>query len=150
PEARPDRAKAPGERLPESALARMGTTHLRHGDPVSFAAYTPDGGGLVTMDRTKTVRLWDLAVGKEIRRFDWGEVPTNAEPTPSEDGPAQRREQQFWDDTARSCQAALSADGTLVAASRGGIVRVWETASGKQRRDLQTGEERLVQLAFSA
>jgi WD40 repeat protein len=128
----------------------MGTTHLRHGDPVSFAAYTPDGGGLVTMDRTKTVRLWDLAAGKEIRRFDWGEVPTDAGPEPSEDGPAQRRERQFWDDTARSCQAALSADGTLVTASRGGTVRVWETASGKKRHVLQTGEERLVQLAISA
>jgi RNA polymerase sigma factor (sigma-70 family) len=141
--------EGPGERLPDGALARMGTTHLRHGDAVSFAAFTPDGG-LVTVDRSKTLRLWDLAAGKESRRFDWGEVPPDGEPEPSEEGATRRRERQFWNDTARSCQAALSADGTLVAASRGGVVRVWETASGKKRRDLQTGEERLVQLAFSA
>jgi RNA polymerase sigma factor (sigma-70 family) len=86
PEATPP-ARVPegtGERLPDGALARMGTTHLRHGDPVSFAAFTPYGG-LVTVDRSKTVRLWDLAAGKEIRRFDWGEVPPDGEPEPPEE-----------------------------------------------------------------
>src|SRR5262249_21926674 len=118
PGARPDRAEAPGERLPEGALARPGTTHLRHGDAVSYASYAPDGRGLLTVDRSKTVRLWALAAGKEIRRFDWGGAGNVGKPENAEDGEAQRREQQFWDDTARSCSAALSADGTVVAASR--------------------------------
>src|SRR5262249_50753090 len=56
---------------------------------------------------------------------------------------------QFWDDTARSCPAALSADGKMVAAARGGVVCVWDVG-GKRRRAWQTGEDRLVQLAFSA
>jgi RNA polymerase sigma factor (sigma-70 family) len=149
-QARPDRAEVGGEPLPDGALARMGTTRLRHGDAVSFAAYTPDGQALVTASRDRTVRLWDLATGKELRRFHWGEVQPDSKPQPPEDGLPQRYEQHFWDVTARSCQAALSSDGKIVAASRGGVVCLWETATGKKLRDLQTGQKRLVQLAFAA
>jgi WD40 repeat protein len=138
--------EARGERLPRGVLARMGTTRLRHGDAVSFAAYTPDGQALVTAGRDRTVRLWGLATGQEIRRFDWGE----ALPEPSEDGIRQAWEHQTWDDLAMSSQAALSADGKLVAASRGGVVCVWETATGKRLHQLHTKEKRLDQLAFSA
>jgi RNA polymerase sigma factor (sigma-70 family) len=149
-EARAGMAESPAERLPRGALARMGTTGLRHGDIVYFAAYTPDGKALLTAGKDGTVRLWDLATGKEIRRFDWGEaLPADRAPM-SLDGLAERRMQQFWDDTARSCQAALSADGKVVAASRRGQVCLWQTDDGKELRRLQTGEKRLVQLAFSA
>jgi RNA polymerase sigma factor (sigma-70 family) len=150
PEARLHRAEVADKPLPNGAVARMGSTQMRHGDAVSFAAYTPDGKALVTAGRDKVVRLWDLATGKEIRRFAWDEAEPGGRPGPFEDGIAQRREQQYWDDTARSFQAALSADGKIVAASRSGIVRLWETASGKTLRELQTGEKRLLQLAFAA
>src|SRR5262245_4108522 len=60
PEVRPDPAAVPGERLPAGAIARMGTTQLRHGDAVYFAAYTPDGKALLTAGKDRTVRLWDL------------------------------------------------------------------------------------------
>jgi RNA polymerase sigma factor (sigma-70 family) len=134
------------ERLPRGVLARMGTTRLRHGDAVFFAAYTPDGRALVTAGQDRTVRLWDLATGQEIRRFDWGTL----QPERTADGIAQAWEHQTWDDLALSSQAALSADGKRVAASRGGLVCVWETATGKPLRQLHTGENRLDQLAFSA
>jgi WD40 repeat protein len=131
-------------------MARMGSTRLRHGDAVSFAAYTPDGKALVTAGRDRIVRLWDLATGQEVRRFVWEDAEHDGKPEPSDDGAVQRRERQFWDDTARSCQAALSADGKTVAASRGGVVCLWETASGKKLRQLQAGQKRLIQLAFAA
>jgi RNA polymerase sigma factor (sigma-70 family) len=150
PEVRPDRAEVPDARLPDGAVARMGSTRLRHGDAVSFAAYTPDGKALVTAGRDKIVRLWDLATGKEVRRFAWDEGEHDSKLEPPEDGAAQRRDQQYWDDTARGCQAALSADGKTVAASRGGGVCLWETAGGKKLRQLQTGQKRLLQLAFAA
>ncbi len=54
------------------------------------------------------------------------------------------------DDRALGSQAALSSDGKIVAASRGGVVCLWETASGKKLHQLQTGQKSLVQLAFSA
>jgi RNA polymerase sigma factor (sigma-70 family) len=149
-EAQLNRGAAPGEHLPKGARARMGTTRLRHGNAVFFAAYTPDGRALLSAGRDRTVRLWDLATGMEIRTFEWGAVPQEGVPPLALEAIGQRWEQQYWDGTARSCQAALSADGKLVAASRGGVVSLWETATGKQVRQLQTGQKRLVQLAFAA
>jgi RNA polymerase sigma factor (sigma-70 family) len=146
PDAPPDRAEIAGEPLPGGSLARMGTTRLRHGDAASFAAYTPGGKALVTAGKDRTVRLWDLTTGNEIRRFPWGPV----RPESAEDGIAQRWEQQVWEVMARTTPVALSADGRVVAASRGGIVCLWQTATGKELRQLQTGQKRLVQLAFSA
>ncbi|HEV3255717.1 MAG TPA: sigma-70 family RNA polymerase sigma factor, partial [Gemmataceae bacterium] len=150
PEARPDRPEVRDERLPSGVLARMGTTRLRHGGAVFFAAYTPDGKALVTADRQRTVRLWALATGKELRRFEWGDGQPDSKPEASQDGIPQRFEQQLLDDMALSSEAALSADGKTVAASRGGLVSLWEMASGKKLRRLQTGQKRLAHLAFSA
>src|SRR5262249_31338930 len=104
PEARQDRAEVLDEHLPGGAGARKGSTPLPHGDAVSFAAYTPDGQALVTAGRDKVVRLWDLATGQEVRRFAWAEGEQGGKPEPPDEGVAQRREQQYWDDTARSCQ----------------------------------------------
>jgi RNA polymerase sigma factor (sigma-70 family) len=148
-EARVAGAEVADESLPKGAVARMGSRLLRHGDAVSFAAYTPDGKTLVTAGRDKMVRLWDLATEKEIRCFPWDEM-ANGQSEPAVSGADQKWDQQFWDDTARSCQAALSMDGKIVAASRGGAVRLWETASGKTVGQFQTGEKRLLQLAFAA
>jgi WD40 repeat protein len=145
-----ERAAVPDERLPNGAIARMGSTQLRHGDAIYFAAYTPDGRALLTAGKERTVRLWDLATGNEIRRFEWGDVLPEGKLGPAEDGSLEQYEQQLCEDTARSCQAALSSDGKLVAASRCGVVCLWETASGKKRGQLQTGEKRLLQLAFAA
>jgi RNA polymerase sigma factor (sigma-70 family) len=131
--------------LPKGAIGRMGSRLLRHGDAVSFAAYTPDGKALLTAGRDKVVRLWDLDTGKAARSFRWEETEQV-----QDDDAGLQRERQFWNDTARSCQAALSMDGKIVAASRGGAVRLWETASGKTLGQVQTGEKRLLQLAFAA
>src|SRR5262249_20596425 len=149
PEARPERAEARGERLPQGVVARMGSTRLRHGDAVYFAAYTPDGKGPVTAGRDRTVRLWDLATGKVVRRFDWPQGQPDTKAEPSEGGITQRWEHQLWDDLALSSQAALSPDGKVVAASRGGVVCLWELATGKKLHHLQTGEKYQVHLAFS-
>ena len=137
-------------RLPNGALARMGTTRLRHGDAVFFAAYTPDGKALVTAGRDRTVRLWNLATAKEIHQFEWmgGQAVSTGEPSPA--GPFEKQQRQMLDDIALSSQAAPSSDGKVVAASRGGLVCLWETAGGKKLRHFQTGQQRLVHLAFSA
>ena len=143
-------AASPPEDLARGGMARMGPTQLRHGDTVYFAACMPDGKALVTAGRDRTVRLWDLATGKELRRFDWGRVQPDRPPEPAADDPLQRLEHQVRDDLALSGQAALSPDGKLVAASRGGVVCLWETATGTKLQDLQTGQKRVDQLAFAA
>src|SRR5688572_5285918 len=60
---------AHGDALPEGALARMGTVRWRHGDNVTFVAFTKDAKGVVTASQDGVVRLWDRDTGKEIRRF---------------------------------------------------------------------------------
>ena len=150
PDARSDHAAVTDERLPSGVVARMGSTQLRHGDVVSFAAYMPDGRELVTAGRDKTVRLWDLATGKEIRRFDWGEPQPDNEHGSSQHGTIEQFEHQMSEDRALNGLAALSSDGKIVAASREGVVSWWETASGKKLHKLQTGQNGLLQLAFSA
>src|SRR5262249_28985528 len=42
-EIRQDSVEGSGEHLPRGVLARMGSTHFRHGDVIYFAAYMPDG-----------------------------------------------------------------------------------------------------------
>jgi RNA polymerase sigma factor (sigma-70 family) len=141
---------APDEQLPGDVIARMGTTRMRHGDAVYFAAYTPNGKSLVTAGRDRSVRLWDLATGKEIRRFTWDGLPPEGKVEPAQDGTFERQQRQLLDDLALSREVALSRDGKVVAASCGGTVRLWETLSGTKLHDLQTGQKRLVHLAFSA
>src|SRR5262249_27861005 len=63
-------ARAGAARPPEGAAAGVGTAVCRHGDRISSIAYTPDGKHLITASRDQTVRLWDAATGKEVRRFD--------------------------------------------------------------------------------
>jgi beta-lactamase regulating signal transducer with metallopeptidase domain len=58
-----------GDPLPENARARFGTTRMRHGAEVTFVAFGPGGKSLLTAGRDNTIRLWDLAGGKELRRF---------------------------------------------------------------------------------
>jgi WD40 repeat protein len=58
-----------GEPLPPEAIARLGTTHLRHGGMIDSLAFTPNGKTLVVCARGDGLRFWDTATGKESRRF---------------------------------------------------------------------------------
>jgi RNA polymerase sigma factor (sigma-70 family) len=102
-----------GDPLPVGAVARLGTTRLRHGDDIFFAAYTPDGKALLTAGMDQNIRLWELPTGKELRRFgfDWRRAPLLGEVPP------------YY-------AVALSSDGKRVAVAREGALSLWDVATG--------------------
>src|SRR5262249_22815113 len=53
-----------GDPLPEGAIARFGTSRLRHVAPVLSLAFSPDGKRLASGSRDGTVAVWDVATGK--------------------------------------------------------------------------------------
>jgi RNA polymerase sigma factor (sigma-70 family) len=115
------------EALPAGATARMGATAFRHGDRIRYLAYTPDGKKLVTSSMDQTVRLWDAATGRELRRFDRSpnasekDLPKLAQKTPG-------GSVILWD----AFLTAVSTDGKYLAATRKDVVIWWELESGRE------------------
>src|SRR5262245_46841492 len=53
-----------GDALPTGAIARLGSTRLRHATTADLmAAFSPDGKKIITAG-TNSLRLWDAATGK--------------------------------------------------------------------------------------
>jgi len=83
-----------------------------HTAPFRSLALSPDGKTLSSVSYDKTIRLWDLATGKELHRAT----------------------QDAY------LAVAFSPDGKLLADSRyDGTIHLWETATGKEVRSVQTG-----------
>jgi WD40 repeat protein len=66
----PPRTDAYGDPLPAGARYRLGTVRLRHDAEVLRVCWAPDGKSLVSTAQDGTMRLWRLADGKEVRRWD--------------------------------------------------------------------------------
>src|SRR5438128_1047312 len=58
-----------GDPLPAGAVARLGTLRWRHGSPISFLSFLGDANSLLTVSQDHTIRVWDVATGKELRRL---------------------------------------------------------------------------------
>jgi RNA polymerase sigma factor (sigma-70 family) len=56
-----------GEPLPAEAVARLGTTRLRHGGIVEQVVLTPDGKSLISSGGASGVRVWDTTTGRQTR-----------------------------------------------------------------------------------
>src|SRR5204862_3333428 len=44
-----------------------------HTGPIAAAAFLADGGTVATISYDRTIRVWDGATGRELRRFPFGE-----------------------------------------------------------------------------
>lgn len=66
-----------GDPLPRGAVARLGTTRLRHTGSWRLvdAAFSPDGKVLASLGGDDRLRLWDTADGKELQNFLLKDLP---------------------------------------------------------------------------
>jgi WD40 repeat protein len=144
--------------------------------PVSCAAFAPDGKSLVLGGRDQTLRLWDPAAGRELRRFsgDPGEVEfvsflpdgktvlsmsrSRVDRTPTAVIMHTERLVRFWDVASGeqvravggeplTC-AALAPDGKVLATAMDRI-DLWDVASGKALGRLPADRATVRALAFS-
>src|SRR5579871_2464202 len=121
-----------GDPLPEGAVARLGTMRFRHGAEVRSVAFSPDGKTLAWSGQDNSVRIWEIATGKEIRRFT-AVTGLGAE--------------HAW-----VASVAYSPDGKSLAAGTmngPGEVEVWELATGKDSHPLRMNRGGAVSIAFS-
>jgi hypothetical protein len=105
-QARTDRS---GDSLPPETAIRLGKELYRlqgrQGEVISLA-FAPDGKSLATAGNDGTVRLWDLATGRQVR--------------------------QLGTHTRGFSSVALSPDGkTVASADYGGTIHLVETSTGK-------------------
>jgi len=100
-----------GDPLPPGAVARLGTTQLRHAG-LAELRFSEDGKTLISGGRDRTIRTWNLATGKQsgVVRLE-GEIG-NATGT------------------------ALSSDGKVFASHDAKSLVVWDAETGKEVKRL--------------
>src|SRR5262249_507964 len=120
-------------RLPNGALARFGTLRWRHNTPVFFLAYLNEDKEMLTVSQDGSMRVWEVATGKEIRRFG---LATGQ--------PAQNTQIQVGGNGAMAMvvpvkvfsSAVVSSDRSTLATSgsQDATIRLWDIAAGKEVR----------------
>jgi WD40 repeat protein len=144
---------AHGDSLPVGALARLGTTRLRHQGDVTFVGFGAHGKTLVTAGRDNTVRLWDLATGKEVRRFARPSPAAPQKKKASGEGKPAPKAPPFLMgrglDRGGSLPVALAPDGKTLAVGGSTVIRLWEVQTGKEFRTIPGAPDGLAGLLFS-
>jgi WD40 repeat protein/serine/threonine protein kinase len=137
---------------------------------VNTVAFSPDGTCLVTGDtRDSSIRLWDVASGKELRTFQGPKRVGSEEQINtlafSPDGTllasgSHHQAVKLWDVASgkelRTLQGdamvwsvAFSPDGTRLASTDGRMVKLWDVASGKELGTLRGHKDNVLAVAFS-
>jgi WD40 repeat protein len=160
PEARPE------ERLP--GLVRSFTGHK---EPVRSVAFSPDGRTALSGSRDRTMKLWDLATGNEIRTFAHKDDVLSVAFSPDRravlsgssdallrlwDVATGREIRTFTGHKANVYAMAFSPDAKSVLSGSGlstakdsAPLKLWDAATGKTLRTFAEQTQRIVSVAFS-
>ncbi len=120
----PVQAQSKDDALPSGAIARLGEVRYPGVGRVFSVAFAPDGKTLLAGAWDGSIRLWDVATGKEIRQYTG---------------------HRGW---VRS--VAFSPDGKIFASGgKDKIIRIWETSTGKEIRRLEGHRSDISYVSFS-
>jgi WD40 repeat protein len=134
-----------GDPLPAGAVARLGTLRWRQSAPADLLTLLPDGKTAVSAGDDHSVRVWDLATGKELHRFGSGAAV--------KDDFLELNDMVFvMGGRADSGLSAVSPDGKLLATQfEGREVVLWDLHTGKKSKAIKLPQEfaTIVALAFA-
>jgi CHAT domain/WD domain, G-beta repeat len=151
----------PGGRAQAHVPSQLVRTLTGHTDRVASVAFRPDGTRLASVGEDKTVRVWEVATGAEVRRLGHPYAIRDVAFSPDGNLIAIAAiglvllEAATWVEVrTRSPKSyvwsvAFSPDGRLLASGTYKTVQLWEVATGAQARTL-IGHTSFVQsVAFS-
>jgi WD40 repeat protein len=159
---RPDgRMLATGSRDQSAILWDVATgtvlqTLRGHDSAVTNLAFSPDGTTLITADSAAAIKVWDVARGGEITRLRSSARVVNVQFSPDGRFLATAGEDnlvKLWETSTLASierralsghrgwcfRAEYTRDGRTLATTGWGLVRLWDAASGRHLRDIETG-----------
>jgi dipeptidyl aminopeptidase/acylaminoacyl peptidase len=110
---------------PAARAAEPEMLPLPHRGAIVGCAFSPDGKLVATAGADKTIRLWDLATGRESKRLEVGD---------------------------KVAHFAIAPDGSRIATAgpdKNGAVQMWDLATGKVVWKTAAGQGAITSLAFT-